>query len=143
METHATAGRGVSQHMLLVLAVAFYRRHSSLGKCQGSFFIIPLRSSNCCAHGNTYSMEFLGSSFPHRGSELRCPCEKGMEVVYCLWGGMESGCGQETPDLGPRGTTKCRSGMDFHTWHHRLFMDFSECFWANGKVNIVFCLFLR
>lgn len=142
---HTQSRGGFSQHVLSVLAFAFCRRHSSLGKCQGSFFTIPLRTSAFCAHGNTYSTEIPGSSFPQTGSELRCPCEKGMEMVSSPWGGLEGGHGQETPDLDPRATAECRSGMDLNTWHHRLGLDFSECSWANGKVNIgfLFCLFLR
>ena len=90
-------------------------------------------------------MEFPGSSFPQRGSELRCPSEKGMEVESSLWGGLEGGHGQDTPDLDTRVTAECRRGIDFNTWRHRLGMDFSECSWANGKVNIgfLFYLFLR
>ena len=28
--------------------------------------------------------------------------------------------------------------MDYNPWRHQLFMDFSECCWAKGKVNIDF-----
>lgn len=103
------------------------------------FFTIPLRSSHVCAHGNTYFTGLLCSSFPTgEANELSCPCEKGMEAVSSPWGGMESGRGQEAPVLDLAVTTRCRSRMDFNTWHHRLFMAFSEYSWANGKVNIGF-----
>lgn len=70
LETYAAAGHRFSQHMLFVLAVAFYRRHSSLGKCQGSFFIISSEIIKFLSSVGTHiPQDFCTQFFPHRGSE--------------------------------------------------------------------------
>lgn len=102
MESYTAAGRRFSQHLLFVLAVAFYRRHSSLGKCQGSFFtisseIITFLSSvgthipqGFCAHP-VPTGEGKGSS----GIDLRGEWKWYLSLGW----GVECGAGLEAPDL--------------------------------------------
>lgn len=101
METYsAAAGHRFSQHMLFVLAVAFYRRHSSLGKCQGSFFIISSEIIKFLSPVGTHiPQNFRALLFPTgEVNELRHQREKERKWHPPL-SGMEGGAGQKAPDL--------------------------------------------
>lgn len=72
--------------MLFVLAVAFYRRHSSLGKCQGSFFTISSEIITFLSSVGTHiPQDFCAHLFPTgEVNKPRHPRESGMEVVSVL-----------------------------------------------------------
>lgn len=72
--------------MLFVLAVAFYRRHSSLGKCQGSFFTISSEVITFLSSVETHiPQDFWAHPFPTgEVNKLWHPRGRGMKVVSVL-----------------------------------------------------------